>query len=74
MKLQERSWRALGLLGLALTAGAIRFGEEVQSPREFTFQSMPAIAEREAVQCGERFDPTWFGECLQPERRLVASR
>ena len=74
MKLQERSWRALGLLGLALTAGAIRFGEDVQSPREFAFQAAPAVGEREAVRCGERFDPAWFGECLQPERRLVASR
>lgn len=74
MNLQDKSWRALGLLGLALTAGAIRFGEDLQAPRELAFAATHPHNEVRTRRCVQHFDPAWFGDCLAPEPRLAAGR
>lgn len=70
---KQKSWRALGLLALAMTAGAIRFGEAGEDASMGSFiATSPAAAS--AADCDARFDPAWFDDCLDPEATRIAGR
>jgi hypothetical protein len=70
---QRKSWQALGLLGLALTAGAIRLGDKGEERTMTAFSTAPVSAER-AARCDARLDPAWFEACLDPESPRLAGR
>jgi hypothetical protein len=77
MRNQERSWWYFGLLALALTAGAIRFGEDAREYRgpaaiALPQQTPPPLSD--PAICEKRLDPAWFGECLPSPPRLLAEQ
>ena len=67
---KQKSWRALGLLALAMTAGAIRLGD---APEDAVFAAASPVDSVDA-RCDARLDPTWFEDCLDPEAVYIASR
>lgn len=69
---KQKSWRALGLLALAMTAGAIRLGDGDETRGGSIF--VTASPAGEAARCDARLDPAWFDDCLDPEIGRIAGR
>jgi hypothetical protein len=68
---KQKSWRALGLLALAMTAGAIRVGEGTDDGAMSPFTTARPSVET-ATRCDARLDPAWFDDCLDPEATRIA--
>ena len=70
----QKSWRYLGVLALALTAGAVRFEEDKQDAQLGVFHSEPRQAIEPAPDCTAQLDPAWLGECTHPKAALLARK
>ena len=70
---KQKSWRALGLLALALTAVAIRLGDGTEDAALVPFTTAPPSS-TSSTDCDARLDPAWFDDCLDPEATRIAGR
>ena len=68
----EKSWRTLGVLALALTAGAVRFEEDRQDDQMGIFRTESSQAIAPATDCTTRLDPAGISDCTHPQAALLA--
>ena len=72
MKSESKSWKYLGLLALALTAGAVRWEADLIEQRGAAgFSASGADADAAPRGCS-RLDAGWLGECTRPDVVLAS--
>lgn len=72
MKAESKSWKYLGLLALALTAGAVRWEADLGERRGAAgFNAAGSEAAAAPLACS-RLDAGWLGECTHPEVVLAS--
>jgi hypothetical protein len=72
MKSESKSWKYLGLLALALTAGAIRWETDLVEQRGAAgFYASGAESDAAPPGCG-RLDAGWLSECTRPDVVLAS--
>jgi hypothetical protein len=72
MKAERKSWRYLGLLALALTAGAVRWEADLTEQRGAAGFHASGIEPDAAPLVCSRLDPGWLSECTRPDVVLAA--
>lgn len=65
MNTEPKSWKYLGLLALALTAGAVRWEADLSDRRGMAGFTAAGGA-TETAAC-DRLDAGWLGECTRPD-------
>jgi hypothetical protein len=72
MKSESKSWKTLGLLALALTAGAVRWESDLAEQRGAAgFHAAGEEPEAAPLGCN-RLDAGWLSECTRPDVALAS--
>ena len=72
MNAEPKSWKYLGLLALALTAGAVRWEADLTERRGAAGFHASGIEPEAAPPACSRLDAGWLGECTRPDVVLAA--
>ena len=72
MKSESKSWKYLGLMALALTAGAVRWESDQVEMRGAAGFSASGDESAAAPQACHRLDAGWLGECTRPDVVLAS--
>ena len=72
MKAESKSWKTLGLLALALTAGAVRWETDLIERRGAAGFYATGEEPDAAPRGCSRLDAGWLGECTRPDVVLAS--
>ena len=72
MNAEPKSWKYLGLLALALTAGAVRWETDLHERQGAAGFHASGTDTDAAPQACRRLDAGWLSECTHPEVVLAS--
>ena len=72
MKSESKSWKYLGLLALALTAGAVRWESDQVERRAAAGFHASGDEPGAAARACHRLDAGWLSECTRPDVVLAS--